>query len=580
MVDEWVSDFIINYSADTSFIDVSKKIYEKNYRALKKYDFLRCDVLLNFEDLNIIPIKLESNKYTYYDKAKKCFGKIVNIKKQREQVRFFEDIGRPLLIKNEFNVYKLEYLCDNIRSSDDYGGDNHIYLYYEDELNFDLLLCVEDITAYLDCKKLIFMFDGDLDCYPMDFKKKYSVDYSNTCKPIAVNEIHRLFCNLSYIPCGGNTFFMGVLDWHPNVLSIKGFGLSDFVFIYDEILMGKTVKEVQSILKCDSSSKACKSFLQIFNEKLFDKKINVPNIDVFFEHLHSLFLSEYKPNRSEWLKGIFLAYSLALGRKFSDRIVPAIKFETHHIDPSYDEKIRLQKNDDLFREFKYCYKMIPLRYLISANASMFYKHAMNKKEYNYIYCMIMAVLTDFRLKRMYLKKDDEMLDFTRMLRLEDFKKYPQASLASLCDFLDIPWNENVTKITANGMEYEAFSTIGYNDAPIYKRYYQFCNPFDYYRIEVVMTKYWKKFGYEPIVYKENITYTKDEILKMFELPFQCELFHFSESQTTVNMEARRSLYKWIEKRLSEDDAPLDDNGEKLIPIDCLRPKEEYMCGKI
>lgn len=226
---------------------------------------------------------------------------------------------------------------------------------------------------------------------------------------------------------------------------------------------------------------------------------------------------------------------------------------------------------DLFRKFKYCKEMIPIRYYIIAWASWMLK----MPKYNFLDKMVSSMFGNWPINRIYFR---EKLENSKMLRFEDFKLYPKASLLSLCEYLDIPWDDMLLKITANGTEYMAFGTGAFDPAPLKKRYYNVCNPFDYYRIELVMSKYWKHFGYEPMFYKGDEIYTENEILKMFEIPFQCEQYITEEKEKARVPAIRKQMYEWVKKRLHEGDAPLDENGDEMVPISWLKPKMEFVDG--
>ena len=139
---------------------------------------------------------------------------------------------------------------------------------------------------------------------------------------------------------------------------------------------------------------------------------------------------------------------------------------------------------------------------------------------------------------------------------------------------------NNTLAIKNGEDVVFDRTGGYDPAPAYKRHHDGCNPFDYYRFEIVCSKYWKHWGYAPIYYLEQIAYSKKDIMKMFELPFQCEKFIGSDKARTENELARVNMYAMVEKCLEDDNVPTDKKGDRLIPIPWLKPKEEWLEGEL
>lgn len=584
--EEAIEDAIVRYAENGNF--EFGTVYEANRKALLSYRFWREATLLpSFAELPIKPVRISQKKYAYWEKDSKTLSRgLVISRTEHVEKPFFQDLDKPLLVENEMNVCHLEYLYDNVRRSEDYGGDNHIYLSYDNINEFLLFLCVEDITGYLSMEKFIFLFGEQKEKeYPMDLQKCFGIDYTDAKPtPIRVEEIQRIFVNRFWFPCVGNSFFMGLLDCHKDILSIKGFGLSDFVFIYRNALCDRTVLEVQkSYFDNTMDDLTFKSFSEIFSGCCWIGKTPCPSPapEHFFDCLLKCFKNDYKPKEEEWLKGIFLAYSMALGREFKGRISPAIKYETHFILYFPDENKRNEYTMGFIRKFKYRYNMVPIRYFIIARTSMADKWMKEGRFAN--------GRLGHRLGWMYNRLIDESRSLDQkynslyknvLLRFEDFKLYPKASIVSLCEWLDIPWDDVLMKITANGVEYMAFGTGAFDPAPLYKRYYNVCNPFDYYRIELVMSKYWKHFGYEPIFYKGDKIYTKAEIKKMFEIPFQFEQYVKDEKEKTKIPTIRKRMYELVEKRLNEGDEFLDAQGKEMVPIPWLRPKMELVNGEL
>lgn len=58
-------------------------------------------------------------------------------------------------------------------------------------------------------------------------------------KNIEIDDIKKLIFHWPWAGYSGNFFFDGVMDYHPELLTIKEFGLSAFGVIYREILQDK-----------------------------------------------------------------------------------------------------------------------------------------------------------------------------------------------------------------------------------------------------------------------------------------------------------------------------------------------------
>ncbi|MBR3624112.1 MAG: hypothetical protein IKN43_12290 [Selenomonadaceae bacterium] len=137
--------------------------------------------------------------------------------------------------------------------------------------------------------------------------------------------------------------------------------------------------------------------------------------------------------------------------------------------------------------------------------------------------------------------------------------------------------------TANGVS-ESMIIRGnevkdFDPAPVLRKRERYFSPFDYYRIELVTEEMYRPWGYKPQYYTDGKKYTKDEIRELFKKPFKCEEFNFVREQQLGAAKERENMYKALEERLSRP-ANITEDGEELVPIPWLKPKKEFMTGKL
>jgi len=292
-----MEDIIVRHSY---YDAVFMATYEENRKALLQYRFWRDNTLLpDFQELPITPVCLGANKYAYYLKGSNIISHVIEISRtQYVQKNFFHNLEKPLLVENEMNVCHWEYLYDNVRRSEDYGGDNHIYMSYDNMNEFLLFLCVQNITEFLLLEKIIFLFDKEKQInYPMNFVKVFNLNYLNR-KPsmIRVEEIQRIFVNLGKVASTGNSFFMGILDSHKDVLTANGFEFADFVFIYRNALCNRTVTQVEEDFFNNAMDElSVKSFKRAFSGLCYGTKCKCPTYKKFFGCLRLLFNESSAP---------------------------------------------------------------------------------------------------------------------------------------------------------------------------------------------------------------------------------------------------------------------------------------------
>ena len=261
------------------------------------------------------------------------------------------------------------------------------------------------------------------------------------------------------------------------------------------------------------------------------------------------------------------------------RISPAIWFNTHFDKVKFDGiSYPGMYNKEIFAQFKYRSYISPIRYPVIAGGSIASKMKENGKiSYKWLRNLNINLIHPITF---FLNKNDDNISHTVFIRFEDLKLHPRATLESLCDFLDIEWDDILLQTTANGENISAFGTSGFETAPVYKRYHNLFSPFDYYRLELIMTKCWKHWGYEPIYWKDDMHYTKSEIRRLFSVHFKFEETLANELKKSDFDNIRKIRLKYIENGQFNGEFLLDENGEEMVPIPWLRPKKEFLEGEL
>lgn len=508
---------------------------------------------------------------------------------------FFRDLTKPLLLKNEFNSYNIEYVVDNVRKSGDFGGDNHVYLYYDDIKDFVLFLQIVDITPYLKENKIVFIF-GEKDFsenYPLNFKKIYGVDYENTSpKPIRIDEIKRVFIHWQLRPASGLiSFFYPLWNNQPNMIYLdKSLSFVHFVAIYRCFLQGKTVLQFAEMfftefedepdwggtwknkirdLFCSSESEKMESIEQALDNK-------------FWQTLFYLFPLDYVPNDLEWLKAFAIAKAVNFEQNLNARIAPALVM---FFNFASNRTAMIENNVFPFlKKFKYIRIISLIRRLTINLGAHTDDHYLDKWNLLYNITAFIQRLNPIQENRFishfYISPNDEFLPYRKAIRFEDVKLEPIASFEALCDFFDIPFsNTLIEEKTEFKNPNNHMVTKGFQTTAVFNLHETRFSHYDYYRVEVVMAKAYEYYGYKPMYYTDGKKYTNEEIIEMFKKPFKVEEFNVTEKQKEKNEAARDWLLFCLEKRLSLP-YDMDENGEKLVPIPWLKPKEEFMKGKL
>ena len=114
-------------------IRLLKNRYERNCRMLSKYPYMFRTAFPDFEQLPIRFYPFDDHSgYLPFPVAEGKFGGFINLRRQVISRNFFKDLDKPILAKDVYSQYELEYLNDNVRRSEDVGRENHVYLHYSD----------------------------------------------------------------------------------------------------------------------------------------------------------------------------------------------------------------------------------------------------------------------------------------------------------------------------------------------------------------------------------------------------------------------------------------------------------------
>ena len=197
-------------------VEKQRRQYERNCAALAKYPYLFRKDFPPFEDLPIQFFPFNDEGYVPFLKAEDRFDKYVNFNDPVIDRYFFRDSEQPVLAVDVYSQYHLEYLNDNVRKSEWVGRENHIYLHYTDWMTFCAYLQCLELRPLLPGKKLVFLIEGEVGQYPIDFQARFGIDYSQyPVKPVGIREVTRLIWHTQLAAHNGGDFFNEVFMATP-----------------------------------------------------------------------------------------------------------------------------------------------------------------------------------------------------------------------------------------------------------------------------------------------------------------------------------------------------------------------------
>lgn len=468
------------------FYEPNKKLlqtrYEKNCKLLQKYPYLFRKDFLPFEDLPIRFYPYDDNGYVPLNVAGEIFSDYVNFNNPVIDRNFFHDLENPILAKDVYSQYQLEYLYDNVRKSEWVGRENHIYLHYTSWPMFCAYLQCLNLRPLLEEKKIVFLIEDEVSQYPIDFKERFGIDYSQyPVKPVGIREISRLIWHTQLASHNGGDFFNEILFGHPNILSY-------------ESIMYENLEE--TVVKC---------------RKNLNKGIAVPMQEGVFQDVLEELNSLKNVTDKDVLVAIFMGkekLNQAIDR--ASRIVPALLIQPHFPNIIYtlklsedetaavlfSEQYNTIKKSTLFNGFKYIKTFTPLRRPTTSHAASV-RFMKGRLECEKTYPDILAIRM---LNRSYMiEQKDKLYQDSVLVRFEDGKLNPKATFTALAAFLDLPYTESMTYCSSEkGLNPESLegNARGFDPVTVYRTYDEYADEAERTLLEVLMSDVYQQYGYD------------------------------------------------------------------------------------
>ena len=464
-------------------VQKQKKQYERNCRALSKYPYFFHDGFLEWEELPILFFPFDEKGYIPYFKGEDRFGDYIDFNDPVIDRYFFKDLEKPILAQDVYSQYQLEYLNDNVRKSEWVARDNHIYLHYAQWQRFCAYLQCLDFTALLKEKKLVFLIEEEIDRYPIDFKARFGMDYSQyPIKPVGIREIKKMIWHTQLATHNGGDLFNEIFYGHPNLIAYES-----LMFDSVEESIQKQRQELRKVRRGECApTPALKALLDI------------PS-----------------PTDKDLLVAMFLANDAVSGdNRGGERIVPALFFQPHFSNMTYrpqlnqtgdrailvSEEYESIRNSPLFQQFKYIKTFTPMRRpTTSYGATVRFMERMANEDLEGEKA-VGDVLTVRLLNRSFMvDRWDRLYRDSVLVRFEDGKLNPKATFTALAEFLDIPYTESMTYCSgASGLNPESLAgnDLGFDPAAIYRTYDDYVNDADRSLLEYFLRDAYQEYGYD------------------------------------------------------------------------------------
>ena len=538
-------------------IKMMKSRYERNCKRLAKYPYLFRRDFIPFEEL---PIQFfpydDHNGYVPFFRKEQRFGKFVNFDETVISRNFFKDLDKPILASDVYSQYELEYLNDNVRKSEDIGRENHIYLHYTDWGTFCSYLQCLNLRKLLESRKIVFLVGDEIGQYPIDFKERFGVDYSQySVKPIRIREVHRMIWHTQLSTHNGGDFFNEVFDGHPNLISMTSVMLDDVVEAVSK------VKEILNEAKTLREARECIA--------------NWPSYMV--EELYHM----RDRTDKDIIVSIFMGMEDAVRcMDQGARICPALFFQPHfhnivyqlRVDGAKRTVLEAENYDEIhqspmFRNFKYIKTFTPMRRFTTshgATVKFMYEQASaaDDAEKGTTKTVVSDAVTERILNRSFMiDPEDRLYKDGILVRLEDGKLNSKATFSALAAFLDLPYTESMETCSEGGIPVSYLGGEGYapgfSPAPVYRTYNEYASNDEYYFIEYFLRDAYDYYGYD-FQYYDGAPVDEEKCRKLI------------ANFTTIDRYMRESWMKvFRETEAYQDGKRMDEEAEEQVQLQLL-----------
>ena len=479
-------------------VKLLKARYEKNCKLLKRYPYLFRKDFLPFEELPIRFYPYDDEGYIPFYPDEERFGDYIDFKNPVISRNFFKDLEKPILAEDVFSQYELEYLNDNVRESAYVARENHIYLHYTDWAVFCAYLQCLNLRPVLLDQKIVFLMEEEAAQYPIDFKERFGLDYSQyKVRPVGVREVSRLIWHTQLSTHNGGDFFNEVLDAHPNLLCLPSVMLENVEAVIADAKekLGKAQNLGQALQICSAWERPDLA------EELYRLKDRTDK-DIFV----ATFLCDQRAN-------------CCLDP--NARIAPAIFFQPHFGNIIYRlradesgqtvleaESYKQIRNSPIFRNFKYIKTFTPMRRFTTSHGAtvrFMYNLALEENaqrtEKDKTSVVSDAISERILNRSFMIDPEDRLYKDSVLVRFEDGKLNPKATFTALAAFLDLPYTESLTYCSEYGDQKGGQAIIpgnaaGFDPVSVYKTYDDYVNDAERRFIEYFLRDAYQYYGYD------------------------------------------------------------------------------------
>ena len=541
--------------------------YVKNLEVLMRYPYFWNKTFRKYEELTfqLFPI---SDEYFYrYNKEKDCFEEKYDATTPNQMRYFFENLDGPVKVENEDNFYNLNFLNDNVRASEDYAGDNHIYMLYDTLEPLERLMMTCDLEPVLRQKKFVFLVgEENKKCYPVDFLKEFQIDYNAMSPtPVRIEEIKRI-CRWCARLFSGTILSREILGSLNEVQCITGVSFHKGSKINGQVLF--TVKDFLDAIADVDAVYTAEQISGLFHSE--KNEYNLPESEEFLDWLRQRRPAPHEYTVKELFCGFFLFHYEK--RNLNPRIAPVLLFDPH-VGPTIYSEIVLS--------FPYHTALTSIREPIMVFIRGQQDRILGWDEGTTKFWMY----SDYSFWQSIPQK---LLPHYYAFRFEDLKTKPEVVCRALCKHLNLPYDKIMLETEApykNQMN-PIFDVVkGFDTAPLKRDLSANLSEFDKVRLQMFYEPIQRYYGYPTFSFQEH-PLPESLVRELFKYPFRYEQKNLEIYGS--NAPDREKFHAWIQdvlqngwrkKIIFPKLIPLEEPNEQKQQEESNEPKQQMAAHK-
>lgn len=522
--------------------------YKKNSSLLADYPYQ-----WGFEECSVeaLPVRIfpvTETEYCLFDKKTQIFSELRVINSGQLCDYLFQDLSRPVFRENDCNLYHLQYLEDNVRRSEDYGGDNHIYLYYTNMAEMAPLLFFGEAEPLLQRKKPVFLIGKkNKKRYPVNFKKEFQIDYASMGPaPVGIEEVKRM-CFWYKHAHSGSTLSQATLGSLDEVQMIQGHDFNTYSKINGTWIL--RTEEYRTAMANVDAAYTVEQISEMLRSGKYELHLN--EIEDFLD-----WLRRRRPAPHAYtIKELFCGYALFRYEKrdLNPRIAPMILYDPHTWDSSV--------YSDLVLSFPYhtvltCVREPIMRFIRCQQIGIAGWDEFSTK-YLLAFDYVQAQFLHSELRPCYYG-----------YRFEDLKTKPEIVCRALCKHLNLPYDE---VMLATDMPFsrhgparkgDTIAVRGFDTAPLKWDLSDCLSDFDKVRLQMFYDPILQYYGYPTFSFQEH-PLPEELVHELFKYPFR---FEYANPRIYKNAPTPETFHTWIQEVL-QNAWRKNFVSPKLIPLE-------------